>query len=332
MPADTVSPLHESSSERRYHETNAAYVLPNDNTEHKRLEVQADLLREMMKGQTTHVPLDASATHKALDIGCGTGIVTHHIASQVPNAQVYGLDLSPVPFVREKLPNIEYIQANFNDLTNPKDPDPRFGTGTFDYVFSRLLVLGMTNWKDYVNRCVALTKPGGWIEMQDLAISYYRAPDPLTPSQRAALEPHSLNLSEFKSQVHPTDTWHNACDWAKTFQELCAAKAMDATCGQQLPGMFSAAGLEDVHIKRYTYAVAPWEGLTKAEKKFGEFHRDNMGLLIPRLIKKLAEGQHVVSQEDVEKACEGAERDAIEWREQRGFVFFYVVYGRKPKP
>lgn len=113
-----------------------------------------------MKGQTIHAPLDASAIHKALDIGCGTGIVTHDIASHYPNAQVYGVDLSPVPIVREKLPNIEYIQANFDDLTNPREPDSRFGIGTFDYIFSRLLVLGMTNWQDYISRCVALAKPG----------------------------------------------------------------------------------------------------------------------------------------------------------------------------
>ena len=61
----------------------------------------------MMNNQVIHAPLDPQSAHKALDIGCGTGIMTHDIASKLPNAQVYGLDLSPVPVVREKLPNIE---------------------------------------------------------------------------------------------------------------------------------------------------------------------------------------------------------------------------------
>jgi trans-aconitate methyltransferase len=113
-----------------------------------------------MNNQLVHSPLSSHNVQKALDIGCGTGIMTHRIASEFPNAQVYGLDLSPVPNIREKLPNIEYIQANIVDVTNPTDPDARFKPNSFDYIFSRLLVLGMTNWPDYVSRCVALVKPG----------------------------------------------------------------------------------------------------------------------------------------------------------------------------
>jgi hypothetical protein len=33
-------------------------------------------------------------------------------------------------------------------------------SNSFDYIFSRLLVLGMTHWKQYIERCVSLAKPG----------------------------------------------------------------------------------------------------------------------------------------------------------------------------
>jgi trans-aconitate methyltransferase len=114
----------------------------------------------MMNNHLIHSPLSPQDVHKALDIGCGTGAMTHWIASEFPNAQIYGLDLSPVPNIREKLPNIEYIQANFNDVTGPDEPDARFKQASFDYIFSRLLILGMTKWENYVERCVALAKPG----------------------------------------------------------------------------------------------------------------------------------------------------------------------------
>jgi len=114
----------------------------------------------MMNNQVIHAPLDPQSAHKALDIGCGTGIMTHDIASKLPNAQVYGLDLSPVPVVREKLPNIEYIQGNFNELSDPSTRDPRFEDGSFDFIFSRLLIMGMADWKGYIERCVSLAKPG----------------------------------------------------------------------------------------------------------------------------------------------------------------------------
>jgi ubiquinone/menaquinone biosynthesis C-methylase UbiE len=125
--------------------------------EHDRLEAQAEQLAKLMNNQIIHAPLDAPSVHKVLDMGCGTGIVTHTIASKFPNAQVYGLDLSPIPNVRAKLSNIEYIQGNFNELANS---DSRFSKDSFDYIFSRLLIMGMTDWRGYVERCVALTKPG----------------------------------------------------------------------------------------------------------------------------------------------------------------------------
>lgn len=90
-----------------------------------------------------------------LDIGCGTGAVTHEMASTFSTAQVYGADLSRVPQVRQKLSNIEYVQANIMDLD-----DTRFAKDSFDLIFSRLLILGMSNWEAYVNRCAELASPG----------------------------------------------------------------------------------------------------------------------------------------------------------------------------
>jgi trans-aconitate methyltransferase len=122
--------------------------------------VQAERLRELMNNKVIHAPLSASSAGKMMDIGCGTGIVTNEIATTFPRARVYGLDLSPVPNVREKLPNIEYVQGNVMELSDSKTRDPRFENGSFDLIFSRLLIAGMTDWKGYVERCVALTKPG----------------------------------------------------------------------------------------------------------------------------------------------------------------------------
>jgi SAM-dependent methyltransferase len=127
--------------------------------EHERLERQAECLSELMNNEIFHAPL-APTIHKVLDMGCGTGTVTHTAASKFPGAQVYGLDLSPVPNIRKRLPNVEYIQGDLFELTNANKPDPRFERGSFDYIFSRLLIAGMTDWKGYVERCVDLSKPG----------------------------------------------------------------------------------------------------------------------------------------------------------------------------
>lgn len=129
-----------------------------------------------MGNKVFHAPLDQANIQKTLDIGCGTGAVTHEMACTFPNAEVFGADLSPVPQVRQKLSNIQYVQGNIININ-----DARFERNSFDLIFSRLLVLGMSNWKAYVERCVSLAKPGvselklrARIEMTNMAYALVR--------------------------------------------------------------------------------------------------------------------------------------------------------------
>ena len=43
----------------------------------------------------------------------------------------------------------------------------------FDYVFSRLLILGMSDWQNFIRKKYLLLKPGGWAEVHDLAWDWY---------------------------------------------------------------------------------------------------------------------------------------------------------------
>lgn len=53
-----------------------------------------------------------SADHHILDVGCGDGKITGHIASNVPDGQVVGIDNSPamIAFAQSKYkaPNIQF--------------------------------------------------------------------------------------------------------------------------------------------------------------------------------------------------------------------------------
>jgi hypothetical protein len=166
--------------------------------------------------------------------------------------------------------------------------------------------------------------------MHDLDISVHRAPDPMTPAQRAALHPHSITLAELSSKSHPADAWLAPCDWAETFAKLCAVKGMDITCGRRIPHMFAEAGLENIQIKRYMYPMGAWEGLTDAERNMALHHRDGMGTHMPVAIRQVGQGQDVILKEDVEKASEGARRENEMCDRNRGFLLLYVVCGRKP--
>lgn len=166
--------------------------------------------------------------------------------------------------------------------------------------------------------------------MHDMDISIYRVPENITPSQREMLRPHSLSLTELQNDSHPVDAWRVSCDWADIFKQLCAAKGMDLECGKKLAGMFVEAGLEDVHVRRYAYYMGLWDGLTDVEKKFAQFHEKTMGSDLGRAIFKVGLGQDAVSQERIDQAYAGVNKEAENWEGNRKFFFIYAVCGRKP--
>jgi hypothetical protein len=166
--------------------------------------------------------------------------------------------------------------------------------------------------------------------MHDLDISVHRVPDPMTHSQREALHPHSITLSELSSRSHAADALLGPCDWTEIFAKLCTARGMALDCGRKIPHMFVEAGLENIQIKRYMYPMSVWEGLTDAEEKLALHHRDQIGRHMPEAIKKVGQSQDIIGKEEVERACEGAREENELWDRNRGFIFMYAVCGRKP--
>ena len=120
-----------------------------------------------MHNNIFHAPV--TSARRILDIGCGTGRTAVKLAQAFSDAQVLGVDISPVPPVHHKPDNVEYIQGDFLELV--KSDNSRLQAGTFDYIFSRLLVLGMTNWPGYFREVTRLLVAGGWLEVQE----YYSA-------------------------------------------------------------------------------------------------------------------------------------------------------------
>ena len=51
--------------------------------------------------------------------------------------------------------------------------DPKLALGSFDYVFQRLLVFGMTEWNKYISAITTLVRPKGWLEIQEASAQLY---------------------------------------------------------------------------------------------------------------------------------------------------------------
>ena len=81
---------------RRYH---AYYgpdknLMPTDETEQERLDIHHEIMLLIMGGKLYKAPV--GNPHRVLDLGTGTGIWTIDFAQDHPEAEVIGLDLSPI--------------------------------------------------------------------------------------------------------------------------------------------------------------------------------------------------------------------------------------------
>lgn len=194
-------------------------------SEHDRLDGQSQSLVALMGGKAFHAPV--SSPKKILDVGCGTGAMTYLLARMYPNAQVIGVDFSAVPDGRyTKMENIEYVQADIFELMKDGN-DPRFEAGSFDYVFERLLFLGMTNWPKYLSDISGLLRPGGWLEVQEASVNCIKADGTL--------------LSE---------TWFHYPLWRADAN----AVGLDPEVGPKLTGLFKqVGGLSKIHETVYRF-------------------------------------------------------------------------------
>jgi ubiquinone/menaquinone biosynthesis C-methylase UbiE len=143
---------------RRYHafEENQ-YWLPNDDTEIGRLSIQHHCWRLSLGGKLCLAPIMPDI-HNAVDIGTGTGEWAMEFAEQYPSAKVIGTDLSPVQ--DPKTP------SNCSWLVDNAEQEWVYDV-KFDYVHSRMLLLGIHDWDRYFQQSYDNLKPGGWCEAQE---------------------------------------------------------------------------------------------------------------------------------------------------------------------
>ena len=174
-----------------------------------------------MFGNVFHAPLDKP--RRILDIGCGTGRNTVKLSLKYPDAQVIGVDLLAVAPIHPRPDKVEYIQGDFRELV--KSGDSRFQAGTFDYVYFRLLVLGMTDWPGFIGEVIRLLAPSGWVEGHEMEIVVRDASgDEVTGA---------LTM--------------------KAFEQLTSLKSFDVLVGRHLPRLMEAVGLKDIRERTYKF-------------------------------------------------------------------------------
>ena len=102
---------------------------------------------------------------QVLDVGCGPGTILRAAASSDRRARGVGIDLGPVRIRQAKEKNLDNRSLQFfrGDVQ-----ELQFESGTFDVVYSRMLLQDVPDKEKAVAEMVRVCKPGGTVLMQDL--------------------------------------------------------------------------------------------------------------------------------------------------------------------
>jgi SAM-dependent methyltransferase len=207
------------------------------------------------------------------------------MANDFPHAMVTGIDISPIFPSEIKPPNCRFLRHNIIE----RFPFP---DNTFDFVFQRLLVAGLTrdHWTFVLKELERITKPGGWIELVEANV---------TPGNAG---PHT----------------HKLCDWLNSVMSM---KGIDLNIGEipGLPAMMKEANI--VNIQHEVIHLPSHKEGGKAAVLLKEDAIMSWGFISQMAMRDLG-----VSQEECDEAIRLA-NDEIE--EYKTYGVFYFARGQK---
>ncbi|TVY82740.1 Secondary metabolism regulator laeA, partial [Lachnellula suecica] len=171
---------------------------------------------------------------RIVDMGTGTGIWALDVGDQYPEAQVVGIDLSPIQ-PKWVSPNVEFRIDDIESNWVFEKP--------LDLIHSRLCMgNAIRNWKHYLSESYRCLRPGGWVEAQEF--------DLLPRSDDDSFPPDSTIL-----------------EWHKHFHDGMAKAGCNMRgSAQELKDHMEDAGFVNVGIVDTKLHMAPWS----EDKKFKE--------------------------------------------------------------
>ncbi|EXF85550.1 TAM domain methyltransferase [Colletotrichum fioriniae PJ7] len=148
---------------RRYHKfKEGRYMLPNDDQEQDREDMKHAMLVHVCEGALHNAPL--KSPQKVLDIGTGTGIWAMDMGDEYPEADITGLDLSPI--------QPAYVPPNVHFIVDDVEADWLYPDDSIDYIHVRNMAPAIKDWPRLLSQAYKALKPGGWIEVQDMVWAF----------------------------------------------------------------------------------------------------------------------------------------------------------------
>ncbi|KAH0538930.1 hypothetical protein FGG08_004521 [Glutinoglossum americanum] len=168
---------YRSEHGHRYHAyKEGSYAFPNDDIENDRLELQHNIFLKTLDGRLHLAPIN-KGLHNVLDVGTGTGIWAIEFADEFPSAK-------PPRWLERLLRQCPSVPPNLTFLIDDAETTWEFSY-KFDYIHGRALLGSFGNWPRFFEQSYQNLEPGGWLEMQDIAL-------PPTSDDGTLTEEHTL--------------------------------------------------------------------------------------------------------------------------------------------
>jgi SAM-dependent methyltransferase len=276
--------------------------------EKNRLDAQAAAIVEMVGGVPCLAPIQSmTRISKAVDVGCGTGVATVQIAGMFPAAKVYGLDISPVPEAVQKVApgNAAWAIGNVLNVDHNKAGDgvmsrEIFTPGGLDYIFGRMLFLGINDWPRYFSIAHQSLKSGGIIEHQDLDWKFYR-----------------VGTSECLS-----DKW----EWHRAIVSGAEKAALSTQAGSDAATIMSDAGLEIISVQTFEFSFVP-SSKTPNSQAMGRYVQAKLIPQYPELLRKIL-GVCNITDDELARLTKDSLHDIVS--EEGVHQKYTVTVARKP--
>ncbi|KAI8347827.1 S-adenosyl-L-methionine-dependent methyltransferase [Mortierella sp. GBAus27b] len=217
-----------------YPDKTLPYLLPCDEQEAERLLLQHYVIRYAF-GSNTIPPIDTTLAGKVLDCGCGPGTWVMEMATDYPDLDFYGFDISPM-----YPSSIHPRNAHFS-VGNLLDPEIPYISDSFLLVHQRNMLLGLTQeaWPGVVQDLYRCVVPGGqgWLQLSEVDPIWAR-PGPVSRS------------------------------FLKMLNETAQTRSVDILLPQRLDQVLKDVGCENVKMMMVEIPIGPWGG------KIGVLWRD----------------------------------------------------------
>ncbi|OHW95814.1 methyltransferase domain-containing protein [Colletotrichum incanum] len=232
---------------------------------------------------------------RVLDVGAGSGSWAIDFGDLHPEAEVIGVDLSPVraDFVP---PNVRFEVDDIDEEWTYSQP--------FDYIHSRFMTASIRNWKEYIKKCYDNLTPGGYLELQDADVMP-RSDDDLLPKNAAIVKYVNL-LKEVSKKL------------GREYVEVPSLK-----------NMMIEAGFLDVEMRMYKWPHNEWPKDPRY-KKLGFWTQENFGSALEAIC--MAPFTRILgwSRDEVNVFLIEVRKD-LKNKSYHAYCPVYCIVGRKPE-